>query len=149
MATTLRKKIARKESALFYGEILGFKCETTPALIKELHKGIKYPAVPKVQKWLDISGAELGRIINVSPRTLSRRKGEGRLRPDESDRLYRITRLIKQAEEVLEGKETAIRWLKAPNYALGGVTPLDFADTEVGGEEISELLGRIEHGVFS
>ncbi|MBW1797126.1 MAG: DUF2384 domain-containing protein, partial [Deltaproteobacteria bacterium] len=36
-----------------------------------------------------------------------------------------------------------------PARALGGKTPLEYADTEPGAQEVDELLGRIEHGVFS
>jgi uncharacterized protein (DUF2384 family) len=32
---------------------------------------------------------------------------------------------------------------------LGGKTPLEYADTEPGAREVEDLLGRLEHGVFS
>ena len=37
----------------------------------------------------------------------------------------------------------------AKNRALGGATPLDFAKTEPGAREVENVLGRLEHGVFS
>jgi uncharacterized protein (DUF2384 family) len=33
--------------------------------------------------------------------------------------------------------------------ALGWRTPIDFAQTEPGAREVENLIGRIEHGVFS
>ncbi len=50
---------------------------------------------------------------------------------------------------MLEGEEAAREWLKSPLPALAGKTPLEFADTEPGAQEVEDLLGRIEHGVFS
>ena len=37
---------------------------------------------------------------------------------------------------------------KEPAWALGDVTPLQYADTELGAQEVEDLLGRIEHGVL-
>lgn len=39
-------------------------------------------------------------------------------------------------------------WLKSPNAALGGATPLSLLDTDIGTESVMDTLGRIEHGVF-
>ena len=43
----------------------------------------------------------------------------------------------------------ARKWLKDPAWALGDIPPLTYADTELGSKEVEDLLGRIEHGVFS
>lgn len=53
-----------------------------------------------------------------------------------------------RAIEVLGDREAAERWLSTPKPALGGRIPIDLARQ---GEEqqVLELLGRIEHGVFS
>ncbi len=63
--------------------------------------------------------------------------------------MLRITEIIKRATEVLESEDEAIEWLKRPSRALGDETPLVYANTEVGSQEVMNLLGRIEHGVFS
>ena len=111
--------------------------------------GFNYKTVESVRATLEISLTEFGQIINIAPRTLSRRKKEGRLHTDESERLYRVVALVERASEVLEDESKAIRWLKSPKRALDGKTPLEYADTQVGIEEVKELLGRIEHGVFA
>jgi uncharacterized protein (DUF2384 family) len=36
-----------------------------------------------------------------------------------------------------------------PQFGLGGAVPLEYAETEVGAREVENLLGRIEHGVYS
>ena len=67
----------------------------------------------------------------------------------ESERIYRIARLYDRAVEVFGGKEMGRKWLKGPAWALGNVPPLEFAETELGAQEVDDLLGRIEHGVFT
>lgn len=45
-------------------------------------------------------------------------KERASLSPSESDRLARVVRLISRAEEALEDREKAHRWLRKPNRAL-------------------------------
>jgi putative toxin-antitoxin system antitoxin component (TIGR02293 family) len=98
---------------------------------------------------LDTSAAELAGVTRIAVRTLTRRKAMGRFHPDESERIYRISSLFDHAEQVMGSAESARQWLKSPQRALGGRTPLAFSDTEPGAREVDDLLGRIEHGVFS
>lgn len=49
----------------------------------------------------------------------------------------------------LEADRPAHRWLRKPNRALGGRTPLSLLDTAPGAELVSDVLVRIEHGSFS
>lgn len=58
-------------------------------------------------------------------------------------------RIALQAAEVLGGREQAERWLHTPNRALSGQMPLELLDTDLGSRQVEEILGRIEHGVFS
>ncbi|TAK90866.1 MAG: DUF2384 domain-containing protein [Verrucomicrobia bacterium] len=39
--------------------------------------------------------------------------------------------------------------MKAPQFGLGGTAPLVYARTETGAQEVENLLGRIEYGVYS
>ena len=47
------------------------------------------------------------------------------------------------------GEAGARQWLEEPNRALGGASPLEMLDTDVGAEAVRDVLGRIEDGVFS
>jgi len=114
------------------------------AIVKE---GITGHQVEELQDRLDLTSRELSEIVSIPDRTLSRRKQQDRLPPDESERIFRIGRLADLAENVLGGQTNAVRWLKEPNFALGDVTPLDMASTEPGARLVEQLIGRIEHGI--
>jgi putative toxin-antitoxin system antitoxin component (TIGR02293 family) len=43
----------------------------------------------------------------------------------------------------------AMTWLTTPRKALGGRPPLSYARTEPGAREVENLIGRLEHGIFS
>ena len=71
------------------------------------------------------------------------------LQLDESDHLLRLTRIIARAVDVHGDRDKASRWLRQPNGALGGAVPLELLDTDAGGQQVEQVLGRIEHGVVS
>ena len=64
--------------------------------------------------------------------------------------LLRASRVFGRALELFEGDDAAARrWLSSPQRALGGSKPLSLAGTEVGTGLVEDLIGRLEHGVFS
>jgi putative toxin-antitoxin system antitoxin component (TIGR02293 family) len=114
----------------------------------EVRRGLPAAAYEHVLKATRVEPEVLADVVDVSPRTLYRRKG-GRLRRQESDRLLRFSRLFAQAVELFEGDDAgARRWLERPLRALGGRTALDLAKTDVGTREVEALIGRLEHGVL-
>jgi putative toxin-antitoxin system antitoxin component (TIGR02293 family) len=74
----------------------------------------------------------------------------GKLTPSESERLHRLYRIYRQAVELFEGDVPgAVAWLTSPKQPLGNASPLDYARTEPGERAVEDLIGRLEHGVFS
>ena len=98
---------------------------------------------------LAISQEQLATLLRLTPRTLQRRLEQGRLELNESERLWELARLMSRAVEVLESETGAVHCLKSPIQALGWKVPLELAQTTVGLREVENVLGRIEHGVFS
>ncbi len=142
-----------------------------------VRQGFPITVVERLREELDAPQAKVLKLTRISPATLSRRRAitkstqkrakrhvaalalemereltEGtitvRLKPDESDRVYRIASVMEAAEQLFEGDHgAALRWLKEPAKALGGIPPLDYLDTEVGADTVRDLIGRLEHGV--
>jgi putative toxin-antitoxin system antitoxin component (TIGR02293 family) len=100
---------------------------------------------------LGLSVEELARRVNISVATLSRRRRSGKaLDCSHSDRIIRFARLYRLAFDLYDGNQEASRsWLTKPARALDGQTPLNFADTEAGAHEVENLIGRLEHGVYT
>jgi putative toxin-antitoxin system antitoxin component (TIGR02293 family) len=119
---------------------------STQQRIQAIKEGLPYKDFENLAKDLELPASELAQIISVPQRTLQRRKEEGSFPSDESDRLFRIVRLVERAKEVL-GKP-GVTWLKSPKRFLSGQSPLEFSDTEAGAWEVNQALGRLEHGVF-
>ncbi len=119
-------------------------------VIGAIKEGIPYSSLERLQQTVGISQKNLAQAVNINQRTLTRRKKELRFHSDESERLLRIGRIVDRAIGLMEGDSpSARRWLISPAKALGGKTPLEYADTEPGAQEVMSLIGRLEHGVFS
>lgn len=114
-----------------------------------VRRGLPSAALESLTGNLGLPQAELAAVLGIPERTLARRKKEGTLSPEESAKLVRLARAAGRATEVFEDRDAALRWLKRPNRALAGEAPLRLLDTEIGAESVMDLLGRIEHGVFS
>lgn len=139
----------RPERNAYLG-LLGLRTIDIPRLLDRVEEGFAFSALEHFQRASELSTAEVAELVQIKPRTLSRRKEEGRLQPDESDRLVRAARVVGRALDLFEGDVRAARqWLSTPQLGLGGATPLSLAKIEVGAREVENLIGRLEEGVFS
>ena len=133
-----------------YLSLLGLRSFDTAALLKRLEEGLSFAAFERLKRRLSVSSQELADAALITQRTLARRKRTGRLGPDESDRLVRVSRVFARSIELFEGDvESARSWLMRPVLALGGAVPFEMVKTEVGAREVENLITRLEHGVFS
>jgi putative toxin-antitoxin system antitoxin component (TIGR02293 family) len=114
-----------------------------------VREGLPTDRFEALRAFLGISATDFSGVVGITSSTLSRRRNRGYFDKDESERLLRLARIAVRAVDVMESAENARQWLTEPARALGGETPLHFADTEPGAREVERLLGRIEHGVFS
>src|SRR5206468_4370290 len=118
-------------------------------LIRQIQKGLRFSKLETLQNSIDMPFEQLAAKLSISRSTLQRRKAAGRLSPDESDKIIRYSRLVRQAADFFGDIEKARAWLKHPQYGLGGAVPLDYATTETGAREVENLLGRMKYGVYS
>ena len=121
----------------------------TGELIGAVKRGLPVSSFEVLASSLGVSEARLAKVVGISGTTLTRRKREGRLTQDEGEHVLRIAGLLEQAAGLFGSLEAAGEWFGTPNLSLADATPLDYADTELGGREVENLLGRIEYGVYS
>jgi putative toxin-antitoxin system antitoxin component (TIGR02293 family) len=130
--------------------LLGLERADALGLLERVEAGFPFHAFERFRSNAELSTQELAQWVHISPRTLVRRREQGSLSAEESDRLLRVSRLFGRALMLFEGDVGATRaWLRRSAPALGGRTPQDLASTEVGAREVEDLIGRLEHGVFS
>jgi putative toxin-antitoxin system antitoxin component (TIGR02293 family) len=130
--------------------LLGIDTVDNLKLAKKVESGLSFDAFERVGKVSGLSTEALRGAIRIAPRTLARRRQEKRLSPEESDRLVSLSRLLSLAIDLFEGDVcSALNWFTTKNRALGGISPISAASTEVGSREVESLIGRLEHGVYT
>lgn len=117
-------------------------------LVERIRQGLPMAEFRALAELLGLAEEPLGRLLGISPATLTRRKKARQLGMPESERVVRFARLFGIAMEVLGGEEASREWLNTPNPGTGGESPLSYADTEFGAREVENVLGRLDHGVF-
>jgi putative toxin-antitoxin system antitoxin component (TIGR02293 family) len=91
----------------------------------------------------------LATALGLSPRTLrNRTKKPARLTADETERGFRVYRVLRRASDVFGNKEAAASWINTPQKALGDQTPLSLLVRDVGTEEVLNVLTAIRYGVY-
>lgn len=130
-------------------QALGRTLSTERDMREAIRQGFPPAVVEELMRASGLTLKELAAALDLSPRSLQRRRGTGRLARYESDRLYRLARIVALADEFLGDHARAVRWLKRPNRALGGIAPVDALDTELGARQVENILGRIAYGGIS
>ncbi len=132
------------------GASLGIRKGGTPDLIEQIEAGFPFDSLQKFEANSGVEIALVVSILGIPDRTLARRRTAGRLAPEESERLLRISNVFEKAVGLFDGNvSAAVQWLTTAKKALRGESPLRYAKTEPGAREVENLIGRVEHGVFS
>jgi putative toxin-antitoxin system antitoxin component (TIGR02293 family) len=129
--------------------VLGRRLTTQRDLCEAIRAGFPPAVVEELMQASGLTLKELADALDLSARSLQRRRRTGRLARFESDRLYRLARIVALAQQSLGDRQSAARWLKRPNRALGGAAPISAIDTEPGARQVENVLGRIAFGGIS
>lgn len=115
-----------------------------------VHQGFQPKVYHNIIKWTQLSQSEFQNVTHIPVSTIKRRLKNGeRFSTQESDAIYRLAMLIKLATELFNDEKKALEWMRENVYGLGGKRPLDMVSTTVDFEIVKDLIGRVEHGVFS
>lgn len=132
------------------GASLGITAANTSELISQVERGFSFKSLQKLESHSGMPVSMIASIIGLPERTLARRKTAGKLTSEESERLLRVSAVFEKAVELFEGDvAAAVKWLTSSKKALGHNAPLTYSRTELGAKEVENLIGRLEHGVFS
>ena len=114
-----------------------------------IRQGIPSSALNSLGANIPASNAGIAEMLGISTRALAARRRKNVLPRGESERVFRVARVMARSEEVFDDLHRGFTWLKAPNVSLGGNTPISLLDTDVGTDCVMETLGRVEHGILA
>lgn len=135
---------------LSYADLIGIKASDRLELSEQVQIGFPFKAFVSLTKSMELTNQQLANLVQISDRTLNRRRKDGKLNADESEKLLRFSRIYTLAVDLFDGDSTSAQdWLSSANRALRGLSPLTASKTEIGSREVENLILRLEHGVFS
>ena len=118
--------------------------------IEAIRHGLPSAVIENIVKASSISEDVIFTSLRIAKRTAARRKAtSSRLKPAESELIFRFGKVLVAATEVLGERGKAREWLLTENRALFGNRPIDLLDTSIGFEDVMDVLYRIEYGVYS
>ncbi|MEX2542496.1 MAG: antitoxin Xre/MbcA/ParS toxin-binding domain-containing protein [Trueperaceae bacterium] len=118
-------------------------------LMEQAQRGLPAGAFDRFGRLIDVPREELAAAIHTTTRTISRRREAKKpLDRTSSERLVRLALLYRRASEVFGDEALARQWMQTPRATFGGRTPFQLASSEIGAQEVEDVLLRVEHGVF-
>ena len=136
------------EELIVAAEILGVAVKNQQTLGNLINDGLDASSLSLLQSALSLNSSEFSRLLNISTRTLSRRKASKKLSKNESQYIFLLATMVATANDVLVEGDLVLRWLKSPKKVFNGLTPLEHVKVTQKPDEIISVLHQIEHGGF-
>jgi putative toxin-antitoxin system antitoxin component (TIGR02293 family) len=119
-------------------------------IIKAGMEGITKSSVDELTVHIGVSRKIMAEdILNLSVKTLERKKPEDKLDKRTSSHALEIARVMQHSFKVFEDEEKIRHWLNRDNKALNGLKPVQLLSTLTGINMVNDILTRIEEGVYS
>jgi putative toxin-antitoxin system antitoxin component (TIGR02293 family) len=135
-----------------YSIFIAYKSEShmTPLeKMKVVHNGISKKDLERLKNKAALDYDQLAKIFSVARATLINKKGEEKFNTTISEKILSVADIYSYGYETFEDEEAFNRWMFRSNKALGGQSPYDVIDNQFGREEVKNLIGRIDYGVYS
>jgi putative toxin-antitoxin system antitoxin component (TIGR02293 family) len=114
-----------------------------------LGNGIKKGDLEHFKAKASLDYDKLSQALTVTRATLINKKKNETFNGNVSEKIVALTDLYFYGYSVFENEEKFNQWMFVPNDALGGKKPFDIIENQFGREEIKNLIGRIEYGIYS
>lgn len=135
---------------VFGKKYLRSKVESPYDFIHIASKGLNANIIKNFRTYFDLSLVTTAHMLNVSEPSIYRWTKENKnLERNLSVKLFEISNLFLYGSEIFGSKESFFKWLNLPNTALGGMQPNELIDIPEGVSKVRDVLGRIEHGIYS
>ena len=112
-------------------------------------KGITKQSIINLADIMDITMKDLAALLNVSYKTLGRKRRTDILGSLVSSLSIEIAHTIAKGLFVFEDADKLNRWVQKNNRALNGRKPYELLNTPTGIKMVNRVLNRMEEGVYT
>ncbi|SHE63217.1 putative toxin-antitoxin system antitoxin component, TIGR02293 family [Cnuella takakiae] len=117
--------------------------------ISKVRQGMTRKDLEDVKESFGLDYETLAKVLSVAKATLFNKKGAEKFNPSLSEKIFVLADLYSYGLSVFGEKERFNSWLEKENRALGYARPLELLDTMIGVDEVKNMIGRIEHGIYA
>ena len=117
--------------------------------MEQVRSGISKGVLVEIKNHINMDYDNLSTILGTTKTTIHNKKDDDKFSPAVSEKIVALADLYEFGYYVFEDKLHFETWIQTPNKALGSRPPLELLDTIFGIEEVKNIIGRIEHGVYS
>jgi len=126
------------------------KVESSFDFINIANKGVNANVIINFRKHFNLNLDTTAHMLNTSEPSIYRwTKSNKNLERNISVKLFEITKLFLYGAEVFGDSKNFFKWLSLPNTALGGMEPQKLIEIPEGVSKVRDVIGRIEHGIYS
>ena len=148
--TRVKVEPANSHVAIIYqGVDLSENLMTPFEKMEKLKQGLSKTHLERLKKRTELDYDKLSHILSVTRSTLINKKGEQTYSSAVGERMLDLADIYSYGYKVFEDESKFRDWMFKPNHALGGKAPYDILDNQFGRQEVKNLIGRIEYGVYS
>ncbi|MFL5740869.1 MAG: antitoxin Xre/MbcA/ParS toxin-binding domain-containing protein [Flavisolibacter sp.] len=122
---------------------------TSMEKMKLIEGGLSKKHLEQLKQKAGLDYDQLATVLNVARSTLINKKGAAKFSGDLSERIMGLADIYSYGYEVFGNSEDFNEWIFRENKALGGSTPFELLHNQFGREEVKNLIGRIDYGVYS
>lgn len=114
-----------------------------------VREGVSKKDLELLKSKAELDYTTLAKALSVTRATLINKKRTEKFNSGLSEKIIGMADLYSYGFEVFENESLFNQWMSRPNKALGGQAPYDLIDNQFGREEVKNLIGRIDYGVYS
>ncbi len=114
-----------------------------------IREGISKKDLELLKQKAELDYTMLAKALSVTRATLINKKRDQKFGAGLSEKIIGLADLYSYGFEVFGNEDRFNQWMTKPNKALGGKIPYDLIDNQYGREEVKNLVGRIDYGVYS
>lgn len=130
-----------------YAHLIGLKSNFEK--MEQVRSGISKSVLVEIKNRINIDYDSLSIIIGTTKTTIHNKKNDEKFSSTVSEKIVALFDLYEFGYSVFEDKLNFEKWIQTSNRALDNKRPIELLDTIFGIDEVKNIIGRIEHGVYS
>lgn len=143
-------KAHKASSIIFSGSVKKAESQMTPIeKMAMLSVGISKKELETLKTRTELDYEKLAKLLSVTRATLINKTSSEKFSSTLSERILGLADIYSYGYEVFEDEDKFNQWMFKQNRALGEKSPYEVCDNQFGREEVKNIIGRIDYGVYS